>query len=73
VSQTPSARQVRGLTAEKQEARAHTTGQLHSDAAATQSPIPNAGSIRMSGLPVGLLMNFHATRLKDGLKRFIAS
>jgi GxxExxY protein len=29
--------------------------------------------LRMSGLPVGLLMNFHATRLKDGLKRFVAS
>ncbi len=28
---------------------------------------------RMSRLPVGLLMNFHATRLKDGLKRFIIS
>jgi hypothetical protein len=25
--------------------------------------------LRMSGLPVGLLMNFHAIRLKDGLKR----
>ncbi len=29
--------------------------------------------LRMSGLPVGLLMNFHAIRLKDGLKRFVAS
>jgi GxxExxY protein len=29
--------------------------------------------LRMSGLPVGLLMNFHAMRLKDGLKRFVAS
>lgn len=29
--------------------------------------------LRMSSLPVGLLMNFHATRLKDGLKRFVAS
>jgi GxxExxY protein len=29
--------------------------------------------LRMSGLPVGLLMNFHAPRLKDGLKRFVAS
>jgi GxxExxY protein len=36
--------------------------------------------LRMSGLPpsraqspVGLLMNLHATRLKDGLKRFVAS
>ena len=29
--------------------------------------------LRMSGLPVGLLMNFHATRLKDGLKRFVGS
>jgi GxxExxY protein len=28
--------------------------------------------LRMSGIPVGLLMNFHATRLKDGLRRFIA-
>ena len=27
--------------------------------------------LRMSGLRLGLLMNFHATRLKDGLKRFI--
>jgi GxxExxY protein len=29
--------------------------------------------LRMSGLPVGLLMNFHAMRLKDGLKRFVAT
>jgi GxxExxY protein len=29
--------------------------------------------LRMSGLPVGLLLNFHALRLKDGLKRFVAS
>ena len=29
--------------------------------------------LRMSGLPVGLLMNFHALRLKDGLKRFVRS
>ena len=29
--------------------------------------------LRMSGLPVGLLMNFHAMRMKDGLKRFVAS
>jgi GxxExxY protein len=29
--------------------------------------------LRMSGLPVGLLMNFHTTRLKDGLKRFVAT
>ncbi len=29
--------------------------------------------LRMSGLPVSLLLNFHATRLKDGLKRFVAS
>jgi hypothetical protein len=28
---------------------------------------------RMSSLPVGLPMNVHATRLKDGPKRFIAS
>jgi GxxExxY protein len=27
--------------------------------------------LRMSGIPVGLLLNFHATRLKDGLRRFI--
>jgi GxxExxY protein len=27
---------------------------------------------RMSGLPVGLLMNFHAACLKDGLKRLVA-
>jgi GxxExxY protein len=27
--------------------------------------------LRMSKLPVGLLMNFHALRLKDGLKRMI--
>jgi PD-(D/E)XK nuclease superfamily len=26
--------------------------------------------LRMSGLPVGLLFNFHAPRLKDGLRRF---
>jgi hypothetical protein len=29
--------------------------------------------LRMSGLSIGLLMNFHAMRLKDGLKRFVAS
>jgi GxxExxY protein len=27
--------------------------------------------LRMSSLPVGLLLNFHALRLKDGLRRFI--
>ena len=27
--------------------------------------------LRMSGLPVGLLFNFHAPRLKDGLRRFV--
>jgi GxxExxY protein len=27
--------------------------------------------LRMSGLPVGLLLNFHAARLKDGLRRFV--
>jgi GxxExxY protein len=27
--------------------------------------------LRMSGIPVGLLLNFHAVRLKDGLGRFI--
>jgi GxxExxY protein len=27
--------------------------------------------LRMSGLRIGLLMNFHAPRLKDGLRRFI--
>ena len=26
---------------------------------------------RMSGIRIGLLMNFHAPRLKDGLRRFI--
>ena len=29
--------------------------------------------LRMSAPPVGLLMNFHAIRLRDGLKRFVAS
>ncbi len=29
--------------------------------------------LRMNGLPVGLLMNFHAIRLKDGLTRFVAT
>jgi hypothetical protein len=29
--------------------------------------------LRMTGLSVGLLKNFHTTRLKDGLKRFVAS
>ena len=29
--------------------------------------------LRMSGLAVGLLMKFHATRLKDGLRRFVAT
>ena len=27
--------------------------------------------LRMSELRIGLLMNFHAPRLKDGLRRFI--
>jgi GxxExxY protein len=27
--------------------------------------------LRMSGLPVGLLFDFHALRLKDGLRRFV--
>jgi GxxExxY protein len=27
--------------------------------------------LRMSGLPVGLLFNFHASRLKDGLRPFV--
>jgi GxxExxY protein len=27
--------------------------------------------LRMSRIPIGLLMNFHALRLKDGLRRFI--
>jgi GxxExxY protein len=27
--------------------------------------------LRMSHLRIGLLMNFHAPRLKDGLRRFI--
>jgi GxxExxY protein len=27
--------------------------------------------LRMSGLPVALLLNFHALRLKDGLRRFV--
>jgi len=29
--------------------------------------------LRMSDLSVGLLMSFHAMRLKDGLKRLVAS
>jgi GxxExxY protein len=27
--------------------------------------------LRMSGLPVGLLFNFNAVRLKNGLRRFV--
>jgi GxxExxY protein len=27
--------------------------------------------LRMSQIPVGLLMNFRAIRLKDGLRRFV--
>jgi GxxExxY protein len=27
--------------------------------------------LRMSGIPVGLPLNFHAVRLKDGLRRFV--
>jgi GxxExxY protein len=27
--------------------------------------------LRMSGLPAGLLFNFHALRLKDALRRFV--
>jgi GxxExxY protein len=27
--------------------------------------------LRMSGIPVGLLLNFHAVRLNDGLRRFV--
>jgi hypothetical protein len=29
--------------------------------------------LRMSGIPIGLLLNFHAIRLKDELRRFVAS
>jgi hypothetical protein len=25
----------------------------------------------MSSIPIGLLLNFHAVRLKDGLRRFV--
>jgi len=28
--------------------------------------------LRMSGIRIGLLLNFHAPRLKDGLRRFVA-
>jgi hypothetical protein len=28
-------------------------------------------NLRMSGLPVGLLFNFHALRPKDSLRRFV--
>ncbi|HEY3846123.1 MAG TPA: GxxExxY protein [Acetobacteraceae bacterium] len=28
--------------------------------------------LRMSGIRIGLLLNFHALRLKDGLRRFVA-
>ena len=28
--------------------------------------------LRMSGIRVDLLLNFHAVRLKDGLRRFVA-
>jgi PD-(D/E)XK nuclease superfamily len=27
--------------------------------------------LRVSSIPVGLLLNFHAKRLKDGLRRFV--
>jgi GxxExxY protein len=27
--------------------------------------------LRMSGIPVGLLLNFHAVRLKGGLRHFV--
>jgi GxxExxY protein len=27
--------------------------------------------LRMSGIPIGLLLNFHAARLTDGLRRFV--
>jgi GxxExxY protein len=27
--------------------------------------------LRMSGVPIGLLFNFHVLRLKDGLRRFV--
>jgi GxxExxY protein len=28
--------------------------------------------LRMSGIPIGLILNFHASRLIDGLRRFVA-
>jgi hypothetical protein len=30
-----------------------------------------AAYLPMNGLPVGLLLDFHALRLKDGLRRFV--
>jgi GxxExxY protein len=27
--------------------------------------------LRMSGIPIGLILNFSAPRLKDGLRRFV--
>jgi hypothetical protein len=35
--------------------------------------MPRAWGLSLNVLPVGLSMNFHAMRLKDGLKRFVAS
>jgi hypothetical protein len=35
------------------------------------SPAQLQTYLRMSGVPVGLLLNFHAVRLKDGLRRFV--
>ena len=33
--------------------------------------LPLQAYLRMSGMPVGLLLNFNALRLKDGLRRFV--
>jgi len=46
---------------------------LESNAVPTLLPIRDMQLqtyLRMSGLPVGLLFNFHAPRLKDSLRRF---
>ena len=43
-------------------------------AVAALAPIHHAqllSYLKLSGRPIGLLINFHSLRLKDGIKRFV--